>query len=368
MGAKQKRSNGKTLLVEDGLFFNEGIEAAATLLKAGKVVVFPTETVYGMGGNIHSATAISSIFRIKGRPSDNPLIVHIFSKDQLTGLVEFTPDAALPLMNHFWPGPLTLVMNKRSSVSDMVTAGLQTVSVRMPSNSIALRLLRSAGVPVAAPSANLSGRPSITTFEEARLELEGKVDAIIDGGKTLFGVESTVLDVSRDPPLLLRPGAVTVEELRKYVRNLQVHPAAHGYASAESVVPSPGMRYRHYAPVNARVILFEGEGAIEALSSAAELCRRKGVSCASVVTSEADLAGTDVFISGSAERPETIARELFLLLRKLDRAGYEYILIEGIREEGMGLAVMNRIRRAATAVNPDVRSLLNHKNNRKLPP
>jgi L-threonylcarbamoyladenylate synthase len=331
----------------------EDVEIAGKKLAQGSVVVFPTETVYGMGASTCSPEAVRRVFSIKGRPPDNPLIVHISKMKQLEELWTGVPRTALKLASVFWPGPLTLVYYKKESVDKAVTGGLDTVSVRMPSNRIAMQLIETADVPVAAPSANLSGRPSITNFDDAVEELNGLVDIIIDGGKCTYGVESTVLDITGEVPRILRPGAVSRERIERVIGRVELHPAARGYSSAAEHLPSPGMRYRHYAPQHAKVYLFEGEEALKNMLRAKKELEVQG-RVAIMVTAESNLSGPDVYIMGSSSHPLTISRRLFAMLRLIDRSGYNFILVQGIDERGIGLAVMNRLRRAATEINRGV--------------
>lgn len=321
---------------------------AGRLISRGGVVVFPTETVYGMGAAALNSAAVMRVFRIKGRPSDNPVIVHVADSGQIGELVTRIPDKAKSLMREFWPGPLTLVMRKRNVVPDAVTAGLATVSIRVPDNSIALALVRISGTPIAAPSANFSGRPSITTFREAVEELDGRVDAIIDGGRTSIGVESTVMDMTHSIPILLRPGGIPVEDIRAVIGRVDIHPSVVGLVDRPGPAPSPGMKYRHYSPSHSKVLLFERQERVGAsMSRAAERLRRKGYKVALLVTDENRIRKGVIVRMGGRDEPERIARTLFSHLRSLDRKGIDYILVEGIDEKGIGMAVMNRLRRAA---------------------
>lgn len=321
---------------------------AGRTIREGGVVVFPTETVYGMGADALNSAAVKRIFEIKGRPLDNPVIVHVCSRGQVEQLARDVPAMGRILMERFWPGPLTLVLRKGPAVPAPVTAGLDTVSVRMPDNRTALSLIRQARTPIAAPSANISGRPSITSFEEAVGELDGLVDVIIDGGSSRIGVESTVLDLTSGVPSILRPGGVTAEQLREIMPGLTIHPAAEGFTVYRGKAPSPGMKYRHYAPVHSRVLLFEPQpGLEEAMIAKWRQISRSGRTAAFLVTDETEIHTGTVVRLGSRERPEEIARRLFSSLRQLDRSGVDYILAEGIGEEGIGLAVMNRLRRSA---------------------
>lgn len=341
----------KTLLFRRvrGRIQQKHLAAAGRIIQRGGIVVFPTETVYGMGADALNARAVRKVFQTKGRPSDNPVIVHVADFDQVGELVARIPRKARALMHEFWPGPLTLVMKKRGIVPDAVTAGLGTVSVRMPANTIALALVRKSGTPIAAPSANLSGRPSITTFSEAVEELDGKVDAIMDGGRTTIGVESTVLDMTRPVPVLLRPGGISVEQITAVIGKVEIHPSVAGNICHSGAALSPGMKYRHYSPSHSRVILFEKQRRIgTSMSRAAENLRRQGYKVALLVTNENRIRKGMVIRMGSRHDPGQIARLLFSNLRRLDRRRIDYILAEGIEEKGIGMAVMNRLRRAAS--------------------
>lgn len=237
------------------------LESCAGVLRSGGLVAFPTETVYGLGANALMPDAVKRIFEAKGRPQDNPLIVHVSRPEAVPPLVREIPHAAARLMEVFWPGPLTLLFAKSDLVPDVVTAGLDTVAIRMPDHPVAQRLLDAAGVPVAAPSANISGRPSPTTFEATAADLAGKVDVIVDGGPAGIGVESTVLDISGPVPKVLRPGGLSVEELEHVLGRVEVAPEA----AAGETPPSPGMKYRHYAP-KADVYLAHGSAKEQAQS------------------------------------------------------------------------------------------------------
>ncbi len=341
----------KTVLIRriKGRIQRRRLLTAAESLRRGGIVVFPTETVYGMGADALNAAAVSRVFSIKGRPLDNPVIVHVADRSEVDRLCIEVPEKAGALMDMFWPGPLTLVLRKSDAVPGVVTGNLDTVSVRMPSNEIALSLIRSARTPVAAPSANLSGRPSITAFVEAVSELKGKVDFIIDGGRSRIGVESTVIDMTHRIPRLLRPGGLPVEEIELAVGRISIHPSARGFTEYRgATTPSPGMKYRHYAPEHSRVLLFEKQPRVGlAISRTRDRLYASGHTVAMLLTDETPISGGVVLRLGSRKEPEVIARRLFSSLRKLDRSGFDYILAEGIADEGIGMAVMNRLRRAS---------------------
>ncbi|MEW6593114.1 MAG: L-threonylcarbamoyladenylate synthase, partial [Candidatus Hadarchaeota archaeon] len=234
------------------------IRAAAEVIRMGGLVAFPTETVYGLGANALDEKAVLRIFKAKKRPPDNPLIVHIARTGDVSILASFIPKRAEKLMKKFWPGPLTILMPKSEMVPDVTTAGLATVAVRMPSHPVARAFILEADVPIAAPSANMAGRPSPTAAKHVLDDLSGRIDAVIDGGKVGLGVESTVLDLSGKVPIVLRPGPVTIEDLEKILPDVEIHAVAKTGASTEAAVAlAPGMKYRHYAPA-AEVILVEG--------------------------------------------------------------------------------------------------------------
>ncbi|WP_197525190.1 L-threonylcarbamoyladenylate synthase [Symbiobacterium thermophilum] len=326
----------------------EVVAQAAAILRAGDVVAFPTETVYGLGANALSSEAVARIFAAKGRPSDNPLIVHIADTAQLEGLVESVPPTAERLMERCWPGPLTLVMRKGPAVPPEVTAGLDTVGIRMPDHPVALALIRAAGVPIAAPSANASGRPSPTTAEHVLEDLAGSIPAVLDGGETGVGVESTVLDMTTDPPMILRPGGLPREELEAAIGPVVLAPGVEGGTVERP--RSPGMKYRHYAP-QAPLILVEGpvlemqEKIRDLAMEYAEEGKRVGILCSA--ESRGVYVAPVILEYGARGDLAGIASDLFGTLRAFDRHQVDVILAEGVPEEGLGLAIMNRLRRAA---------------------
>ena len=319
----------------------EDLAAAAELLEAGKTVIFPTETVYGLGANALSETAVNKIFLAKGRPSDNPLIVHIGNRDVLKDLVRNIPKGAEELMDRFWPGPLTLIFQKSELVPDAVTGGLDTVGIRMPSHPVAKRLLELSEVPVAAPSANRSGFPSPTVFSHVKDDMAGRVDAIIEGGDCQVGVESTVLDISGDVPILYRPGLVTLEELQDVLGQVKVLTKA-----KEGEIPkSPGLKYRHYAPSSPVEIL---HGSMEQVEKYVRYCcDREPVGM--LVFDEFPLFDERAyrFSLGSKNDPASAAKNLFAGLRELDKKGVSLILAPEIPDTGIWRAVKNRLYRAA---------------------
>ena len=384
------------------------IGEAAACLRRGGLVVFPTETVYGLGADATNGRAVSGIFAAKGRPSDNPLIVHVASPEDVASLVTRIDSRAEVLMRTFWPGPLSLVLLRSPRVAPEVSCGLDTVAVRMPRHPVALELIRLAGVPVAAPSANTSGRPSPTRVQDVLADLDGRVDYVLDAGPCPVGVESTVLDLTGPVPTVLRPGGVTLEELRRVIGRVEFAPgtseAAAGPASASPAEPasqrssepvagpplaarSPGLRHRHYAP-RARLVLVppvppagagtDGRGGApvgpeaalaEAVAAEVRAGRKVGVACTR--ESAQALAGMGlgagpggsadepggaraqrggvvaVVAWGGRERPEEVAAGLFATLRDLDAMGVDVIVAEGAKPEGLGVAINDRLGRAA---------------------
>jgi L-threonylcarbamoyladenylate synthase len=316
------------------------IAEAAAVIRAGQLVAFPTETVYGLGADGLNPTAMSQIYTVKGRPPDNPLILHLASQDQLPVVAATVPAIAHILMQAFWPGPLTLVLPKTALVPDLATAGLTTVAVRMPSHPIALALIQASDTPLAAPSANRSGRPSPTTAQHVFDDMNGSIPLILDGGPTAIGVESTVLDVTCSPPLLLRPGGIPREALEALIGPLQKTTDASLHRR------SPGTRYRHYSP-QARVFILD-EVSTEALQGAVAATIRchTRVGCL-LHRLELEEVPSGVIVRRIGGSLEDYARALFAGLRQFDTLGVEAIIVEGVAEVGLGVAVMDRLRRAA---------------------
>jgi L-threonylcarbamoyladenylate synthase len=320
------------------------IKEAAQLLKSGEVVAFPTETVYGLGANAKDAKAVEKIFAAKGRPSDNPLIVHIAHPKQLEEMVSAIPDVAHTLIKHFWPGPLTLILPKKEGViSDPVTAGLPTVAVRMPAHPVALALIEASGLPLAAPSANISGRPSPTTAAHVFADLNGRIAGIVDGGETGIGVESTVLDCTTKVPTILRPGGVTKEALEKVIGNIAVDSAL---TDERQTPKSPGMKYTHYAPKSPMAIVQGSPAFLQTLVNKQRALGKK----VGVLTTEENRSFYDadvVLACGSRHDLHTVASHLYDTLRKFDETDVDFIYSESFPTEGIGEAIMNRLKKAA---------------------
>jgi L-threonylcarbamoyladenylate synthase len=316
------------------------IERAAALIREGRLVAFPTETVYGLGANALDPAAVARIFEAKGRPSWNPLIVHVDGVDAARRLTTAWPQAATVLGGGSWPGPVTLVLPKAGDVPDLVTAGLDTVAVRVPAHPVALALVRAAGVPIAAPSANRFTELSPTRAEHVAKSLGGRVDMILDGGKTDVGIESAVVDLSTDPPRLLRPGAVGIDELRRFLPALEAAPASHLDGEAR---PSPGMLERHYAPRGELRSFPPGDQARlrDEVRRAADAGRKSGA----LLLREYSAVPIDEPVVMPAEAAG-YAAALYEVLHALDDAGCDVILVEELPATGEWVAVRDRLRRA----------------------
>jgi L-threonylcarbamoyladenylate synthase len=318
------------------------LNMAVEVLRRGGLVAFPTETVYGLGADALNEEAVRKIFEAKGRPPDNPIIVHVGNMEQVYSLVEDVPPDAERLMEAFWPGPLTLIFYKSPIVSDIVTGGSSKVGIREPQNEIALTLLNLFGRPIAAPSANASGRPSPTKAEHVIEDLGDKVDLIIDGGDVSFGVESTVLDITTDPPVLYRPGACPKEEIEKVLKKKIVF----WKEVKKENIPSPGLKYRHYAPKVPLYIIEEfNEIWQNKIRSWIKEGKKVGV-LASEETKNIYPKDLKVYVIGSRSDLYNIALNLFPSLRRLEKE-VDIILAESYPEEGIGLAIMDRLKRAA---------------------
>lgn len=321
----------------------EDIAAAAVLLQKGELVAIPTETVYGLAADALNGEAVARIFEAKGRPMDNPLIVHIADWEALPSLVAEIPETARTLAEAYWPGPLTMIFKKGICIPDEVSAGLETVAVRMPSHPVARALIRAASRPLAAPSANRSGIPSPTTAAHVLADLEGRISAVVDGGECRVGVESTVVDLSGPVPRLLRPGGVTPEMLEKAAGPIEIDPAVTHALKEGAVAASPGMKYKHYAP-KAKVILIKGGDA--AYTSYVNERAGNGVG-ALCFEEQAAYLRCPAVPYGSREDAASQAHGLFDALRRLDELGIRTAYAACPLEEGVGLAVYNRLLRAA---------------------
>jgi L-threonylcarbamoyladenylate synthase len=318
------------------------VARAAAILKGGGIVAFPTETVYGLGADAFNSSAIQRIFEAKGRPSDNPLIVHIAELSFLDSLAGSFPDVGHVLAKTFWPGPLTLVVQKTSQVPGIVTAGLDTVAVRMPNHQVALSLLRQFGRGIVAPSANVSGRPSPTTAQHVIDDLGGRIDIVLDSGPTLIGVESTVLDITVAPPIILRKGGLSKEAIENVIGTVLTEPDEHLSAR------SPGNRYKHYAPRARVVLVAEGDAVgLEGILRRADLAGKRVVCILHSIPDPS--AGVRVFVQRASPEIDLFSHFLFDYLRQGDKSGADVIVVEAVSEAGLGAAVMDRLRRASSA-------------------
>ncbi|WP_195972799.1 L-threonylcarbamoyladenylate synthase [Clostridium thermobutyricum] len=334
--------------VLDGKEDSKFIKEAAECIKKDGIVAFPTETVYGLGANALKADCVKKIFEAKGRPQDNPLIIHVASKD-IDEYVKNVPEVAKKLMEKFWPGPLTLILEKRDIVPMQTSANLNTIGIRMPNNKVALELIKESGVPIAAPSANISGRPSPTTIDVCVEDLKGKVDYIIGGEKCDVGLESTIVDCTVEPPLVLRPGGITLEMLRTIREDIEIDKGL--LRNDSNFKPkAPGMKYRHYAPnAKLKIILGNREKTIEKINEMVHNYIDAGEKVGILATEESKDSyklGEKIVI-GSYKRLDEVASNLFEALRQFNELGVDIILAEGFEEKGLGIAIMNRLNKAA---------------------
>lgn len=343
-------------LKEDVSSQDEALKEAAWLLRSGGLVAFPTETVYGLGADALNEEAAQKIYAAKGRPSDNPLIAHISCEEELEPLVSRVPETARKLMKAFWPGPLTLIFPKSSRVPYGTTGGLDTVAVRMPADPVANRLIALAKVPVAAPSANTSGRPSPTTAEHVYQDMDGRIEMILDGGPVGIGVESTIVDVSVPIPMLLRPGAITMEMLQEVVGKVEVDPALSGPLSENVRPKAPGMKYRHYAPKAELTLVedreqrdFVSDTVVREINRLAKEKEQAGFRVGIICTDETRERYPVGMVRslGQRAKEETIAHNLFAVLREFDDMGADYIYSESFSRDHLGQAIMNRLTKAA---------------------
>lgn len=321
----------------------EQLHEAAQIIARGGLVAFPTETVYGLGADGLNETAVRGIYEAKGRPSDNPLILHICDTEMLPMLAREIPQTAIRLALEFWPGPLTMILPKTDRVPGVVSGGLDTVAIRFPSNLIARELIRLSGKPIAAPSANLSGSPSPTTAQHCIDDLMGRVDGIIDGGSCGVGLESTVISLVGEIPTVLRPGGITVEQLRAVLGEVQIDPAVTHPMAENQKAASPGMKYKHYAP-KAKVILVDGSRL--AFTEYVNAHGKDGV-FALCFAEDVSFLQVPCVVYGEEAHPEQQAHTLFHALRELDEKKAELVYAHCPPKDGVGLAVYNRLLRAA---------------------
>ena len=339
----------KKAYIEDIVKDSKYLDEAAEVIKNGGIVAFPTETVYGLGANALDSDAVLKIFEAKGRPQDNPLIVHVASKD-ISEYVTEIPSIAEKLMEKFWPGPLTMIFKKKDIIPNRTSANLDSIGLRMPSDEIALELIKRSGKPIAAPSANISGRPSPTDMNRCVQDLDGKADYILGGDRSFVGVESTILDLTVEPACILRPGGLTLEELREVDEKIYIDKALLEEKAMGDVKPkAPGMKYKHYAPnAKVRVIRGEKDKMLEKIREMVHNYKDEDLKVGVMATEETkDLyEGAFVISLGRRSEPSEIAQSLFEALRSFDDLGVNIILSESFEEKGLGIAIMNRLKKS----------------------
>lgn len=345
----------------------EIIRQAGECLKAGGLVAFPTETVYGLGANALSKEASRRTYEAKGRPSDNPLIIHIATLDSLDEITEDKPESVHALAKRFWPGPLTMIFHKSKRVPLETTGGLETVAVRMPENKVARELIKAGGGYISAPSANISGKPSPTAAKHVEEDMCDRIDMILDGGSVKIGVESTILDMTVTPPMILRPGAITRRMLEEILPKVGVDPAV--YTLEEHIeAKAPGMKYRHYAP-NAPLILVEGNSTdvVKAINLAVQDKEKQGMKVGVIGTDESvkSYKVQNVKSIGTRMNENSIAQNLYAILREFDEEKIDYAFSESFSEEGIGLAIMNRLYKAAGYKKIQAAEIIKSHTNRK---
>ena len=341
--------NTKVEILENDNIDEKIIKEAAEIIRKGGLVAFPTETVYGLGANALDSQAVKKIFLAKGRPQDNPLIVHV-ADFNIEEYVEEIPPIAYKMMKSFWPGPITIILKKSNKIPSVTSAGLDTVGIRMPSNKIANLLIKEAKVPIAAPSANISGRPSPTEVERCVEDLFGKVDYILGGTRSEVGVESTVVDCTVYPPCILRPGGITLEMLKEIDQSIYIDPLVMKKPEGDIKPKAPGMKYRHYAP-KAPLTIISGDidKTVKKINQITEEYIHNGKKVGIMATEETiDKYKKGFVISlGSRKDINTIGKNLFEVLRNFDDDSVDIILSEAFKEEGFGIAVMNRLKKSS---------------------
>ncbi|MFL0245887.1 L-threonylcarbamoyladenylate synthase [Candidatus Clostridium stratigraminis] len=341
--------NTKVILIDEDKIDEDKIVLAGKVISKGGLVAFPTETVYGLGANALDSSAVRNIFEAKGRPQDNPLIIHV-SDFNINSYVKHIPEVAAKFMKSFWPGPLTLIFNKTEVIPEVTSGGLSTIGIRMPSNVIARELIKASKVPIAAPSANISGRPSPTEVNRCIEDLNGKVDIILGGGSCEVGLESTIVDCTVIPPCILRPGGITLEMLKEIEPSIYMDPAIMKKPNADLKPKAPGMKYRHYAP-NAPMKIIQGdiEKTIAKINEIVQNNIGEKISVGILATDETKDKYVDgIIISlGSRNDVSSIGKNLFEALRSLDDQKVDLILAEAFEEDEIGTAIMNRMRKSA---------------------
>lgn len=334
-------------------------------IKKGGIIIFPTETVYGIGANALDENAVKKIFVAKGRPSDNPLIVHVSNKNQIFDIAENISDIEQKLIDSFMPGPFTLILKKKKNIPTSVSAGLDTVGVRMPDNEIAKAIIENSNAPIAAPSANISGKPSGTTIEDIRKELENNVDFVIDGGKTKIGLESTVVKVINNIPTILRPGAVTPEQIKAIIGDVKIDSKVFEIVNKDDKVESPGMKYRHYAPKTKCKLIYSSseQNQINEINNLVKIYKENVIILGFEEHKTKINISEDKFISlGNKNNLLQISRNIYSSLRKADKYNSQIILIEGVERKDLGIAIMNRLLRTCEYDYLEIRGVYENKN------
>lgn len=339
---KRSAMNTKIIVVKNSQTEKNKIVIPSKIISSGGLVAFPTETVYGLGADAFNKKAIKQIFKVKGRPQDNPLIVHISDISQIDQLSEKIPKKAEKLIAKFWPGPLTIVLKKKKKVPLIVTAGLDSVAIRMPSNKIALELIKQSKTPIVAPSANLSGKPSPTTANHVKEDLFEKVDCIIDGGSCKIGIESTVIDFTSKTPTILRPGYITKEDIEKIIGNTEIYTS-----KKNKKIRSPGMKYRHYSPRAFVIMIDYKKDFKKELEKILKTYKDQKIGVISF-NLNINYKSKNIIVKNLKSDPKKYAQKLFYYFRDFDNKNVDLIIVQGIKEKELGLAVMNRLKKATS--------------------
>ena len=339
----------KIVIIDENIIDIKDIEEAGRIIREGGLVAFPTETVYGLGANALDSNAVKKIFEAKGRPQDNPLIIHV-ADFEIGNFVQEIPAIAENLMKNFWPGPLTIILKKSKLIPDITSAGLDSIAIRMPCNTIARELIKSAGVPIAAPSANISGRPSPTEVSRCIEDLSGKIEYILGGHICEIGLESTIVDCSVYPPCVLRPGGITLDMLLKIDKNFYMDEAIMNKPNNDFKPKAPGMKYRHYAPkAPLKIVKGDLQKTVAKINEIVQnyIDDKKIVGIMATDETVNEYRSGYVLSLGSRKRLDIIGKNLFEVLRSFDDANVDIILSEAIEEKGLGIAIMNRLKKSS---------------------
>lgn len=340
----------KIKILDSNNLNDDVLKEVGNVIRNKGLVAFPTETVYGLGANALDPQGVKKIFLAKGRPQDNPLIIHISDLDQIRPLVKSIPEIAMKLMDKFWPGPMTIILEKTSIVPEVTSAGLSTIGIRMPKSIIARAIIKAAGVPIAAPSANISGRPSPTDMERCVEDLSGKVEYIVGGEVSEVGLESTIIDVTVTPPCVLRPGGITLEMLKEVDGDIYIDESIMKKPEKDFKPKAPGMKYRHYAPkASVKIINGELKKTIAKINEIVQDYKNDGKKVGIMATEETKNQYKDALVIslGTRKNMDSIGKNLFETLRTFDDKGVDIILSEAFDEKGFGIAIMNRLKKSA---------------------